>query len=113
MFIGENLFTHTVTSPYPNTKGFAPLDKFRCFPDQRARCPPATIAHSSWRRHSFIHLHSLMWERTGMITALWRKRKKPPVPTVMGERASGGFGPSGAIVAEPESDYQLRRESRR
>jgi hypothetical protein len=30
----------------------------------------------------------------------------------MGERASGGFEPSGVIVAEPEADYQLRRESR-
>jgi hypothetical protein len=60
-----------------------------------------------------IHLHSLMREKTGMITDLWRKRKKPPVPTVLGERAAGGFGPSGAIVSEPESDYQLRRGSRR
>jgi hypothetical protein len=113
MRTGENLFTPTFTSPYPHTKGFALLDKFRCFPDQRARCPPAAIARSSWRRHSFIHLHSLMREKTGMITDLWRKRKKPPVPTVLGERASGGFGPSGAIVSEPESDYQLRRGSRR
>jgi hypothetical protein len=66
----------------------------------------------SSRRHrsqllaaTLLHLHSLMRERTGMITDLWRKRKKPPVPTVPGERASGGFRPSGAIVAEPESDY--------
>jgi hypothetical protein len=58
-----------------------------------------------------LRLHSLMRERTGMITTYGGN--DPPVPTERGDRASGGFGPSGIIVAEPESDYQLRRGSRR
>jgi hypothetical protein len=73
----------------------------------------------SSRRHrsqllaaTLLHLHSLMRERTGMITDLWRKRKNLLCPLSWG-RASGGFGLSGAIVAEPESDYQIRRGSRR
>jgi hypothetical protein len=58
-----------------------------------------------------LHLHSLRRERTGMITTCGRN-EKAPCTAEMGDRASGEFGPSSAIVAEPESDYQPRRGSR-
>src|ERR671914_331012 len=69
--------------------------------------PPPSLAVKA----TLFLLRSLMRERTRMITDLWQKRKNLLCPWIRGDRASGGLGPSGAIVAEPESDHQLRRGS--
>jgi hypothetical protein len=73
----------------------------------------------SCRRHrsqrlkaTMLFLHSLMRERTGMITDLWRKRKNLLYPP-HGGAGLRRVGPPGFIVAEPEADHQLRRGSRR
>jgi hypothetical protein len=58
----------------------------------------------SSRRHrsqllaaTLLHLHSLMRERTGMITDLWRKRKNLLCPQFWGSGPQEGLGPQALL----------------
>ena len=66
MRIGENLFTLTFTSPHSHAKTFAPLDKLRCFPDQKTEGHMSSYRYrSQLLEGTLLYFHSLMRERTG------------------------------------------------